>query len=120
LDDIHKVLVPLHNTCSYWRKHSQSPTANEYDVCYLQWRRCNLILTVQDIAQAQKDNEVLKRLSKHDKYYTQSVGVTQLFCKDGKRVIPTFLQNQAVTWYHQYLQHPGHTHLEETLHAAIY
>eukprot|EP00804_Cyclotella_cryptica_P029110 CCRYP_005276-RB/>CCRYP_005276-RB protein AED:0.35 eAED:0.75 QI:0/0/0/1/0/0/2/0/104 len=37
-------------------------------------------------------------------------------------VIPQTLQNGAVSWYqyHHYLQHPGHTHLEEMLHAAIY
>jgi hypothetical protein len=23
-------------------------------------------------------------------------------------------------WYHHYLQHPGHTRLEETMNAAIY
>jgi hypothetical protein len=44
----------------------------------------------------------------------------QVLCKDGKIVIPKVLQNCAVSWYHHYLQHPGHTHLEETLHATMY
>jgi hypothetical protein len=35
-------------------------------------------------------------------------------------VIPKVLQRRAVSWYHHYLQHPGHTRLEETLHAAMY
>ena len=35
-------------------------------------------------------------------------------------VIPRVLQRRAVSWYHHYLQHPGHTRLEETLHAAMY
>ena len=30
------------------------------------------------------------------------------------------LQHRAVSWYHHYLQHPGHTRLEETLRAAMY
>jgi hypothetical protein len=34
-------------------------------------------------------------------------------------VIPTVLENWEVSWYHHYLQHPGHTCLEETLHTAM-
>ncbi len=30
-------------------------------------------------------------------------------------VIPKSLQERAIAWYHHYLQHPGHTQLEETL-----
>ncbi len=30
------------------------------------------------------------------------------------------MQWRAVMWYHHYLQHPGHTHLEKTMKAAIY
>ena len=41
-------------------------------------------------------------------------------CKDGKIVIPKVLQHRAVSWYYHYLQHPGQTRLEETLHAAMY
>jgi hypothetical protein len=41
-------------------------------------------------------------------------------CKDGRLVIPKPLQLRAVRWYHHYLQHPGHTRLEETMNAAIY
>jgi hypothetical protein len=41
-------------------------------------------------------------------------------CKDGWLVIPKPLQVRAVEWYHHYLQHPGHTHLEETMNAAMY
>ena len=77
-------------------------------------------LTVKEIAQTQEDNLVLKKLSKTDKYSTQLVEDTQAFCKDGKMVIPKVLQRQAVSRYHHYLQHPGHTCLEEKLHAAMY
>ena len=40
---------------------------------------------------------------------------TKVLCKNGKLVIPTPLQKQVVQWYHHYLQHPRHSHLEETL-----
>ncbi len=41
-------------------------------------------------------------------------------CHKGRLVIPKPLQSCAVMWYHHYLQHPGHTRLEETMKAAIY
>jgi hypothetical protein len=39
---------------------------------------------------------------------------------DGRMIIPKPLQRCAVLWYHHYLQHPGHTRLEETMKATIY
>ena len=77
-------------------------------------------LTVKEIALAQEDDLVLKKLRKTEKYSTQLVEDTSVLCKDGKIVIPKVLQRRAVSWYHHYLQHPGHTRLEETLHAAMY
>eukprot|EP00804_Cyclotella_cryptica_P013230 CCRYP_007019-RA/>CCRYP_007019-RA protein AED:0.32 eAED:0.32 QI:0/-1/0/1/-1/1/1/0/118 len=76
-------------------------------------------LTVKEIAQAQTTDATLQKLSRHDKYSTQLVEDTHLLCKwqDGH---PKALQNRAVSWYHNYLQHPGHTRLEETLHATMY
>ena len=64
------------------------------------------LLTVKGIAHAQKDDAVLKKLSKTDKHSTQLVEDNQLLCKDGKMVILEVLQNQAVSWYYRYLQHP--------------
>ncbi len=40
-------------------------------------------LTVQEIAQAQEEDLVLKKLSKTDKYSTQLVQDTQALCNDG-------------------------------------
>ena len=77
-------------------------------------------LTVKEIAQAQEDDLVLMKLSKTDKYSTQLVEDTQVLCKDGQMVTPQVLQCRAVSWYHHYLQHPGHKRLEETLHTAMY
>jgi hypothetical protein len=53
-------------------------------------------------------------------YSTQFVEDTQVLCKNGKNVIHKVLQLRAVSWYYHYLQHPGQTRLEETLHAAMY
>ena len=39
---------------------------------------------------------------------------------DTRMVIPKSLQKRAVAWYHHYLQHPGHTRLEETISATMY
>jgi len=40
---------------------------------------------------------------------------------DSRRlVIPTSLQANIVSWYHHYLQHHGHTMLEETRVAVMY
>eukprot|EP00804_Cyclotella_cryptica_P012131 CCRYP_009831-RA/>CCRYP_009831-RA protein AED:0.17 eAED:0.19 QI:0/0/0/1/0/0/2/0/493 len=75
-------------------------------------------LTVQEIAQAQKLDASLKTLK--DQYSTQVVKSIELLCKDGKVIIPKELQHCTVSWYHHYLQHPGHTRLEETLCAVIY
>ena len=75
-------------------------------------------LTVREIAQAQKLDASLKKFN--DQYSTQLVENTEVLCKDGKMVIPVALQHRAVSWYHHYLQHPGHTRLEETLSAAMY
>ena len=45
---------------------------------------------------------------------------TYVLCKEDKLVIPKTLQHKAVAWYHQYLQHSGHTRLEEMLRAVMY
>ncbi len=43
-----------------------------------------------------------------------------MLCKNGKLIIPTSLQHRAVAWYHHYLQHPDHSHLEETFRSMMY
>jgi hypothetical protein len=67
-----------------------------------------------------KKDKTLTALAKSDKYETLLIEKIKVLCKDGKLVIPKSLQKQVVQWYHHYLQHPGHTHLEETLRAAMY
>jgi hypothetical protein len=41
-------------------------------------------------------------------------------CKNSRMDIPKPPQRHPVLWFHHYLQHPGHTHLEETIQATMY
>ncbi len=50
----------------------------------------------------------------------QLVEDTKVLCKNGKLIIPVSLQHRAVAWYHHYLQHPGHSHLEEIMRSIMY
>jgi hypothetical protein len=50
----------------------------------------------------------------------QLIEETKVLCKNGKLVIPASLQHRAVAWYHHYLQHPGHSRLNETMRSMIY
>ncbi len=67
----------------------------------------------------------MKHLFKHNAVIDQGLEIkliedTTCVCKDGRLVIPKPLQVHAVKWYHHYLQHPGHTCLEETMNTAMY
>ncbi len=67
-----------------------------------------------------------KHLIKHSAVVDQGLEIklienTLSVCIDGRLVITKPLQRQAVLWwYHHYLQHPGHTRLEETMKPAMY
>ncbi len=43
-----------------------------------------------------------------------------MLCKNDKLIIPASLQHRAVSWYHHYLQHPGHSRLKETMRSVMY
>ncbi len=82
-------------------------------------------LTTTEIAEAQKADAAYKDLFKRNAVIDKGPEIklienTLCVCKDGRLVIPKPLQWQAVLWYHHYLQHPGHTRLEETMNAAMY
>ena len=68
-------------------------------------------LTVKEIAQEQKKDKSLLKLTKEEKYKLALVENTEVLCKNGKLVIPKSLQHRTVSWYHHYLQHPGHSRL---------
>ena len=50
----------------------------------------------------------------------QLIENTKVPCKKDKLIIPASLQHRAVSWYHHYLQHPGHSRLEETMRSVMY
>ncbi len=82
-------------------------------------------LTTVEIVAAQRADASLKHLFKHNAVIDQGLEIklienTTCVCKDGGLVIPKPLQVCAVKWYHHYLQHPGHTCLEETMNTAMY
>jgi hypothetical protein len=77
-------------------------------------------LTVKEIAEEQRKDKSLRALYNDEDYKELLIENTKVLCKDGKLVIPKSLQAQTVAWYHHYLQHPGHSCLEETLRAAMY
>jgi hypothetical protein len=80
---------------------------------------------VKEIVETQKANTKLKHFFKSNAALDKGLEL-QLFenksciCHKGWLVIPKPLQSCAVMWYHHYLQHPGHTQLEETIKAALY
>jgi hypothetical protein len=45
---------------------------------------------------------------------------TNVLCKNGKIISPASLRHRVVSWYHHYLQHPGHLRLEETMKSMMY
>jgi hypothetical protein len=81
-------------------------------------------LTIVKIAAAQRADASLKHLFKRNAVINQGLEIklienTTCVCTDGWLVIPKPLQVCAVEWYHHYLQHPGHTHLKETMNTAM-
>ncbi len=81
-------------------------------------------LTVKEIVEAQKADTKLKHLFKSNAVLDKGLELQIIenescICNKGRLVIPKPLQRHAVMWYHHYLQHPRHTHLEETIKAAI-
>ncbi len=82
-------------------------------------------LTVKEIVEAQKADLILTHLYKTNAVLSkglelQLVENESCICHEGKLVIPKPLQRRATMWYHHHLQHPEHTHLKETMKAAIY
>ncbi len=82
-------------------------------------------LTVKEIVEAQKANSKLKHFFKSNAVLDKGLELQLIenkscICLKGRLVIPKPLQSCAVMWYHHNLQHPGHTHLEETMKAVMY
>jgi hypothetical protein len=82
-------------------------------------------LTTIEIVEAQHKDQGVKVYYKKNAIMPkkdvclQLVEDTNVLCKNGKLIILTSLQHKAVAWYHHYLQHPGHTRLEEKMKSVI-
>jgi hypothetical protein len=83
-------------------------------------------LTLIEIADAQRNYQELKvYFKKKAKMPQKDIGLhfiedTKVLCKNGKIIIPTSLRHRAVSWHHHYLQHPGHSRLEEMMRFMMY
>jgi hypothetical protein len=83
-------------------------------------------LTLTEIAEAQhKDRELKVYFKKNGKMPQKDICFhliedTTVLYKNGKIIIPTSLRHRAVSWYHHYLQHPGHLHLKEMMRSMMY
>jgi hypothetical protein len=83
-------------------------------------------LTLIEIADAQhKDRELKVYFEKNAIMPQKDIGLhliedTKVLCKNRKVMIPTSLRHRAVSWYHHYLQHPGHSRLKEMMRSVMY
>jgi hypothetical protein len=82
-------------------------------------------LTITEIVNAQKADNKLKEFFKPNATLDKGLELQiiedqKCICNKRRLVIPKPLQRRATMWYHHYLQHPGHTRLEEMMNAAIY
>jgi hypothetical protein len=50
----------------------------------------------------------------------QLIDDTKVLCKNDKLIISASLRHRAVSWYHHYLKHTGHSHLKETMKSVMY
>jgi hypothetical protein len=115
-----------------WQCYNKNNPGNETQECNLNKVLANCSeeeeifpLTTPEIAEAQKANVKLKHCFRCNAVLDKGLEVrlidnTYVACNDGKMIIPKPLQRHAVLWYHHYLQHPGHTQLEETMKATMY
>jgi len=77
-------------------------------------------LTVSEIAEEQTKDKGLQLQRRTSKFEETLIEKTYVLCTNGKMIITKTLQKFAVAWYHHYLQHLGHSCLEETLKAVMY
>ncbi len=83
-------------------------------------------LTTLEIAEAQRKDQELKVHFKQIAKIPQKdicfhlIEDTKVLCKNGKLIIPASLRHRAVSWYHHYLQHLGHSCLEKMVRSVMY
>ncbi len=114
--------IDLDNLDSYTDKH------DDWNLMFAHHKEEDKVypLTLIEIADAQrKDRELKVYFKKNANMPQKDIGLhliedTKVLCKNGKVMIPTSLRHRAVSWYHHYLQHPGHSRLEETMRSVMY
>jgi hypothetical protein len=116
----------------YWRCYHENSMPTQANCFHMNevFANCSdedeiYLLTTAEIATAQRADVSLKLLFKRNAVIDQGLEIKLIenrscVCKDGWLVIPKPLQVCAVKWYHNYLQHPGHTRLKETMNTAMY
>jgi hypothetical protein len=83
-------------------------------------------LTLTEIADAQHKDQELKAYYKKNAKMPQRdicfhlIEDPKVLRKNGKIIILTSLRCRAVSWYHHYLRHPGHSCLEKTMRSMMY
>jgi hypothetical protein len=82
-------------------------------------------LTAQEVADAQRVDATLKHFFNRNHVFNKDFDIRlvddiSIVCKNGRMGIPEPLQRRAVLWFQHYLQHPGHTRLEETMQDTMY
>ena len=66
-------------------------------------------------AEQRKDMQLFKLLQTNPAYFTRKVEGVELIHMEGKIYVPTRLRKQILTWYHEFLVHPGQKRLELTV-----
>jgi hypothetical protein len=82
-------------------------------------------LAAQEVADAQRVDATLKHFFNRNHVFNKDFDIRlvddiSIVCKNGRMGIPEPLQRRAVLWFQHYLQHPGHTRLEETMQDTMY
>jgi hypothetical protein len=117
-----KLDIDSGNLDSYTNKH------DDWNLVFAHYKEEDEIypLTLTEIADAQrKDQELKVYFKKNAKMPQEDIGLhhiedTKVLYKNEKIMIPTSLKHRAVSWYHHYLQHPGHLCLKETMRSVMY
>jgi hypothetical protein len=132
-----KIRIPSKGHCwkgftALWRSYNEKNPGMHGQDCNLNHVFANRSkeeemypLTVQEVAYAQRVDATIKHCFKTNHVFDKDVDIrlvddTSIVCKNGRMVIPKPLQRHAVLWFHHYLQHPGHTCLEETMQDTMY
>jgi hypothetical protein len=117
-----KLDIDSDNLDSYTDKH------DDWNLVFAHFEEEDKIFppTLTEIADAQHRDQELKVYYKKNMKMPQKdlcfhlIEDTIVLCKKGKLIIPTSLRHRAVSWYHHYLQHPGHSRLKETMRSVMY